>query len=132
MPQTLKSLAEFQRVSEIYSEDTIVIDYSATWCGHCKRIAPHYDKLESVIMTELGETEKVLFYKVDVDVAKDLAKYHNVKCMPTFKFCKGGQVVDTLKGANVKKLVEITKRHLVKKIDTVIDDSVIDDTTDNS
>jgi thioredoxin 1 len=115
MPQTLKSLTEFQKLFEIYPDDCIVIDFGATWCGPCKRIAPHYADLEKVIMKELGSPDKVLFYKADVDEAKDLAQYCDVKCMPTFKFYRGGQLVDTLEGADLTQLVKKANCHIVKK-----------------
>ena len=53
-----------------------VIDFYATWCGPCKRLAP--------IMDELSETYKgkINFYKVDVDQNRELAAAFGISSIP--------------------------------------------------
>ena len=46
----------------------------------------------------------VIFVKVDVDEAEELAGKCGVQAMPTFQFFKGGKKVDELKGANEGQL----------------------------
>ena len=55
--------------------------------------------------------DNVVFLKVDVDEAEDVAGEYNISAMPTFKFFKGGKEVDELVGANAEKLKEIINKH---------------------
>ncbi|MCR9066797.1 MAG: thioredoxin [Cytophagales bacterium] len=71
----------------------VVVDFFATWCGPCKRIAPDLETL-----SELEQT--VIFMKVDVDELEDLAAKYDVSAMPTFLFFKNGEKVADIVGAN--------------------------------
>ena len=53
----------------------------------------------------------VVFIKIDVDEAEDVAESCGISAMPTFKFYKGGEQVDELVGASEQKLKDIIKKH---------------------
>ena len=57
-----------------------VIDFYATWCGPCKMMSP--------IVEEMAETYagKVDFYKVDIDMERELADVFGIQSVPTFLF----------------------------------------------
>lgn len=57
-----------------------IVDFSATWCGPCRRLAP--------ILDDLAKTYKgkIDFYKVDVDKAQALAKAYGISSVPTVIF----------------------------------------------
>ena len=78
-----------------------VVDFTATWCGPCKMIAPIFKELSD----ELGG--RAQFIKVDVDDNPEAAQKYGVSAMPTFLFIKGGEVVDRLMGANSERLKEL-------------------------
>jgi len=78
----------------------VVIDFTATWCGPCKMIAPIFHELSEQI-------DSVVFLKFDVDENPDTAAKYSVSAMPTFVFIKGGEVVDRLMGANPARLKEM-------------------------
>eukprot|EP01082_Thalassiosira_pseudonana_P015401 g14170.t1.2.5e17418c g14170 g14170.t1 contig9:1318304-1319111(+) len=78
-----------------------VIDFTATWCGPCKMIAPIFKELSE----EHGSNAQ--FIKVDVDDNPEAAQKYGVSAMPTFVFIKGGEVVDRLMGANAERLKEL-------------------------
>mmetsp|Transcript_15318 Transcript_15318/g.19977 ORF Transcript_15318/g.19977 Transcript_15318/m.19977 type:complete len:178 (-) Transcript_15318:357-890(-) len=82
----------------------IVVDFTATWCGPCKMIAPLFQELSE----KLGD---VVFVKVDVDENPDTAAKYNVSAMPTFLFIKDGAVVDRLMGANPARLEELLQEY---------------------
>ena len=85
----------------------LVIDFSATWCGPCKKIAPIIEELA-------GEYDgKVNIYKCDVDDNDDLTAKFGIRNVPTVLFIKNGEVVDKHVGA-------ATKDAFVEKINALL------------
>ena len=73
-----------------------VIDFSATWCGPCKKIAPIIDELAD-------EYEgKVVIGKCDVYDNDELTSRFGIRNVPTVLFIKNGEVVDKHVGAAPK------------------------------
>ncbi len=83
--------------SEIPKQGAVVIDFFATWCGPCKRIAPTFEKLADSLTS-------IQFFKVDVDESPELVNEFDVNAMPTFVFLKDGQVVKRVEGADMAAL----------------------------
>ncbi|XP_043099804.1 thioredoxin [Puntigrus tetrazona] len=79
----------------------VVVDFTATWCGPCQNIAPIFKG-----MSEDEANKNVVFLKVDVDDAQDVASFCDIKCMPTFHFYKNGKKIDEFSGSNHDKLKE--------------------------
>lgn len=65
-------------------ERPCVIDFFATWCGPCKRVAPIIEKLAKEY------NGKVDFYKVDTDLNQKLAMILQIRNIPTVFFMKDG------------------------------------------
>ena len=70
----------------------VLVEFFATWCPHCQRMAP--------IIDELAEDEKgrVEVYRVDVDKSPNLADKYAPHGFPTFGLFEGGQVVNNITG----------------------------------
>ena len=84
----------------------VVVDFTATWCGPCRIIAP--------IFAELAKTfTNAVFLKVDVDELQTVSQEWKVEAMPTFIFLKAGQVVDRIVGANKEELQKKVRLLLV-------------------
>ena len=83
-----------------------VVYFTASWCGPCRMISPVYEELAS------GAGDGTTFLKVDVDDQPEVAAAAGVTAMPTFKFFKDGQLLDTIVGADAAKLQSLTKEHL--------------------
>lgn len=76
----------------------LVLDFSATWCGPCKKIAPIIEELA-------GEYEgRVNIGKCDVDDNEELASQFGIRNVPTVLFIKDGKVVDRHVGAAAKSV----------------------------
>lgn len=66
-----------------------ILDFWATWCPHCKRIAPSYDKVAD------DYEGKLIVGKVDTDEDPAIAQKYDVEYLPTFVLLDGeGNVVD--------------------------------------
>ncbi|KAH6900790.1 thioredoxin [Thelonectria olida] len=100
MSINIGSTAEWE--SLLSSTNVVVADFYADWCGPCKMIAPHFEKLAN----EHSRPKKVAFAKVNVDTQSTIARTQGVSAMPTFKIFHGGNCVETLKGANPPALTE--------------------------
>ena len=77
----------------------VVLDWSATWCGPCKRIASAFENLASV------ETS-VKFLHADIDELSDVSNEMGISSVPTFLFFKDGKKVGTVSGANITLIKE--------------------------
>merc|ERR1711936_887479 len=75
----------------------VVVDFTATWCGPCKRIAPFFDELST-------KYSKAVFLKVDVDQCQETAAANGVSAMPTFIFFRNKTKIDKIQGADNKAL----------------------------
>lgn len=79
----------------------MIIDFSATWCGPCKKLAPIIDEIAEEF------TGKINVCKCDVDDNEELAAMYGVRNIPTVVFIKDGKEVDRTVGALPKNaLVE--------------------------
>mmetsp|Transcript_44401 Transcript_44401/g.73485 ORF Transcript_44401/g.73485 Transcript_44401/m.73485 type:complete len:294 (+) Transcript_44401:35-916(+) len=96
----------FDIVLKSPKDKLVVVDFFATWCGPCKNIAPDFERFAQLYK------ERAIFIKVDVDKHKSLSQRKNIAAMPTFQFYKGGNKIDELRGANVRKLEELITKHI--------------------
>jgi len=88
----------------------VVIDFTATWCGPCKRIAPMF--------ADMSEEYDATFLKVDVDKNAAVSGAHGVTAMPTFTFYRadGSKHSETVRGAYPAKIGEILLSLGVKRV----------------
>ncbi|XP_014497053.1 thioredoxin H9 [Vigna radiata var. radiata] len=87
-----------QYLEEARRDGKIVIaNFSATWCGPCKVIAPYYCELSE-------KYTSMMFLLVDVDELTEFSTSWDIKATPTFFFLKDGQQLDKLVGANKPEL----------------------------
>ncbi|CAL0331890.1 unnamed protein product [Lupinus luteus] len=94
---------QLQRGNE--SKKIIVVDFTASWCGPCRFIAP--------FLAELAKKfTDVIFLKVDVDELKSVAQDWAVEAMPTFVFIKEGTIVGKVVGAKKDELQQTLEKHV--------------------
>jgi len=74
------------------ADKPVLVDFFATWCVYCKKLAPTIGELA-------GEYEgRAGFVEVDVDRSPPLAKTYGVEGLPTVLVFGGGKVVKRLEG----------------------------------
>lgn len=94
---------EQDNLSELVSgSDTVVVQYSATWCGNCRIMKPKFKKLAS-------ENEGITFIMADAEKFPESRKLATVDNLPTFATFKNGTLVkqvQTNKFDVLKELVD--------------------------
>ena len=82
----------------VESEKRVLLDFWASWCGHCRMLSP--------IVDEIGEERTdIKVGKVNVDEQQELAATFNVMSIPTLIVLDKGQVVNQSVGVRPKKQI---------------------------
>lgn len=90
-----------------------VIDFTATWCGPCRKMAP--------VLEELAKQYdgKVDFYKIDIDDEPELAAVFGISAVPALLFCPLKGIPRGAMGAQPKEELEKSiKNFLLPETDT--------------
>ena len=77
---------------EMISNDLLLVDFWAEWCGPCKSMHPIFTRMAK-------KYKRVRFARVNVDNAQDIAMKYGVQSIPTFIMFKKGEIVNTMVGA---------------------------------
>eukprot|EP00632_Arachnochrysis_sp_CCMP2950_P009319 CAMPEP_0185703862 /NCGR_PEP_ID=MMETSP1164-20130828/15607_1 /TAXON_ID=1104430 /ORGANISM="Chrysoreinhardia sp, Strain CCMP2950" /LENGTH=175 /DNA_ID=CAMNT_0028371179 /DNA_START=1 /DNA_END=531 /DNA_ORIENTATION=+ len=104
------SAADFAaRVAATAAGRPLIVDFSATWCRPCKKIAPVFDALAA------EHAAVADFLKVDIDELDDVATAENVMVVPTFHVYVDKLAAAQLTGSDEGKLRALVAKHVAAK-----------------
>ncbi len=84
--------------NELISSGTVLVDFSATWCGPCKMLEGELEAIE----------DKIKIVKVDIDKFQKLTQEYRIMSVPTMIFYKDGKKINEVVGYHTSdELLEI-------------------------
>ncbi len=89
--------ADFENI--LAGDKPVMVDFWATWCGPCRKIAPYVEELA-------GEYEgRVAIAKCDIGEGEgqQIAMENGIRSIPTLLFFKDGKLVDRHTGGDIDK-----------------------------
>ncbi len=102
--EVLKITSENFKQEVLQSQEPVLVDFYADWCGPCKMLSPVVDEVAQ-------ENEDVKVVKINVDEAQDLAMEYKVMSIPTLVVIKNSREVARSVGVVDKsEIVEMLKR----------------------
>jgi thioredoxin 1 len=107
MSDVLHLTDENFQIEVMESAIPVLVDFSAAWCGPCKKLDP--------IIAELAKdyAGRVKVAHVDVDRARQTAIKYGILSVPTVLYMKGGRITATQMGIE-------SKNDMVKKLDAML------------
>ncbi|MBL4708979.1 MAG: thioredoxin family protein [Flavobacteriales bacterium] len=97
-----QELTEDNLASKLTEEETVIVQYSAGWCGNCRMIKPKFKRFAS-------QYENTSFLMVDAEKFPESRKLADVSNLPTFAAFKNGVLlkqIQTNKAENLKELID--------------------------
>ena len=73
------------------SQNIVLVDFFATWCGPCQMLAPILEELSN-------ENNDFEIVKIDIDQERDLAIENKIEFVPTIVIFKDGKEIDRMTG----------------------------------
>ena len=81
----VNSAAEFES-AVLKSPTPVIAGFTADWCPHCKRLAPH-------IQAFAEQMPQLTIARVDADKAADVCEKYGIMTIPTLAVFKDGQML---------------------------------------
>ena len=105
-PRTSENVHEFCHdnfETEVLRSDLpVLVDFTATWCGPCKALAPIVEKLADEFQG------RVKVGRLDIDASRPIAERYRIRSVPTVLVFRGGQKTGEHVGLTTRdKLVKL-------------------------
>ncbi len=99
----INNINDFEKIMD--TNQKIILDFYAQWCGPCKMLAPILEKVAS-------QNKDWTICKIDIDKLSDLAAKFAIQAVPTLVFIKDKKVLETAVGFQP----DVTIQKIINKI----------------
>jgi len=82
----LENLTSQNFDEKVSSNDIVILDFWAPWCGPCQQFGPIFEKVSE-------QYPEILFGKINTEEEKDIAMYFNIQSIPTVAIMREGIIV---------------------------------------
>ncbi|ESU24715.1 thioredoxin [Flavobacterium enshiense DK69] len=82
------------------TNEKVVVQFSASWCGNCRIMKPKFKKLST-------ENESIAFVLVDAENSPESRKLANVSNLPTFATFVNGKLVNETQTNKAEVLTDL-------------------------
>ncbi|MCH3882416.1 MULTISPECIES: thioredoxin family protein [Tenacibaculum] len=101
----VQELSQDNLAELVSGNKTVVVQYSATWCGNCRIMKPKFKKLAS-------ENENAVFVIADAEKFPESRKLADVSNLPTFATFVDGKFVNQVQTNKFDSLKELVNEVL--------------------
>ena len=99
----IQELEQDNLIDIVNNNETVVVQYSATWCGNCRIMKPKFKKLAT-------ENDDKTFVIADAEKYPESRKLATVDNLPTFAIFKNGEFVDQVQTNKYEVLKELVDK----------------------
>ena len=78
----------------------VLVDFTAPWCGYCRRLGPTIDAVAAAV------EGKIIVTKVDIDEAPQLAERFGIMTIPSLILFKNGKPSETIVNPASKAVID--------------------------
>ena len=88
------------------TDELLVVDFWATWCGPCQQFAPTFKQAASQL------EPNARFIKIETEAEQTISAKYSIRSIPTLVMFKNGQEIDRVSGdLSIKDLTHWIKNH---------------------